>query len=579
MRVQALTPLNNIKVLSSRFGTFDIETINWIEPYSLGFYDEQECKVFKGRDCVKQFLDNFLRRKYAGFTLFAHNGGKFDFSFILDEITKYKEEFKIEPMRAGSRIIQIKFSKQKRTWILRDSMAIFNRFSLRKLTNNFKVNTLKGDFDHNKINWQNWEKLESEWKPYLINDCIGLYEVMRKFEDFLITTFNVNLKNNITLAQISMDLFRKSHLKESIPNYISQEEDIRKSYYGGRTEIFKTYGEDLNYYDINSLYPYVMHKFESPVGTPNLSYDVSINDFAIIECIVECPKDLDIPVLPYRLDSGKLIFPRGKFKGWWCSPELQKAHELGYKITCIKGYVFEKRFLFKSYIDDLYKIKQNAQKDSVDYITSKLLMNSLYGKFGQRREKQLVIMNPEKTEGLEPLDFEGMSGMYIKNTFSQASHITPAISSFITCYARLELYKYLKDCDPYYCDTDSILTKHKLPTSDLLGDLKLEEEVKQGIFLLPKMYALTTKNGEYVKSKGFSRAKFTFGQFLTALETGSMCEFKITQHKVATPFSSLRRSKSFVSMNDFSRSVQSTYDKREFINKYETKPLEILENE
>lgn len=575
MRLQALTPLKDRIATPTKIGVFDIETINWVEPYALGFYDGDNLKIFDGKECIKEFLNEFLRRKYAGLIVYAHNGGKFDFSFILDEIMRFKEQFKIEPMRSGSRIIQIKFSKSSQTWILRDSMAIFNNFSLAKLTKNFEVESLKGDFEHSKINWDNWQDLKTEWEPYLTNDCLGLHQVMVKFEKFLIDNFGVDLHKNITLAQISMRIFRKKNLKFNIPNYITQEDEIRLSYYGGRTEIFKTYGENLNYYDVNSLYPFVMHKYKMPVGVPRLTYAMNVNEFGIAKAVVEVPDNIKIPVLPYRAESGKLIFPTGKFTGWWCTPELKKAVEIGCKVRIVKGYLFEQQFLFKDYIEQLYKIKQNSKAGSVDYITSKLLMNSLYGKFGQKRERQQVIINPEDTTGLEPLDFEGVSGMYIKKTSSNACHIVPAISSFITCYARLHLYEYLSKCEPYYCDTDSIITKSVLSTSPELGEMKLEEEIKQGIFLLPKMYALTTKNGEYVKSKGFAKANFTFGQFLTALETGRMDEFHTSVNKIATPFASMRRNKSFVSMIDFKRSVKSTYDKREFVGQYDTKPLKL----
>ena len=577
MRLQALQPLKDTPSTPTKIGVFDIETINWTEPYALGFYDGDNLKIFDGRECIKLFLEEFLRRKYAGLIVYAHNGGKFDFSFILDEIMKFEDEYKIEPMRSGARILQIKFTKNKQSWILRDSMSIFNNFSLAKLTKNFEVESLKGDFDHNKINWDNWEDLKPEWEPYLTNDCLGLHQVMTKFEQFLIENFGVDLHKNITLAQISMRVFRKKHLKIKIPNYITQEDDIRKSYYGGRTEIFKTYGENLNYYDINSLYPYVMHKYKMPVGVPRLTYAMRVHEFGIAHAQVYVPEHIKVPVLPYRSESGKLIFPTGRFSGWWCTPELKKAVEIGCKVKIIKGYLFEQEHLFKGYIEDLYKIKQNSKSGSVDYITSKLLMNSLYGKFGQRRERQQVIINPEDTTGLEPLDFEGVSGMYLKKGFSQACHIVPAISSMITCYARLHLYEFLSKCEPYYCDTDSIITKYVLETSPLLGAMKLEEEIKQGIFLLPKMYALTTKNGEYIKSKGFAKSKFTFGQFLNALETGNMDEFKTSQHKIATPFASMRRNKNFVSMIDFKRSVKSTYDKREIVARYNTKPLNIIE--
>ena len=40
----------------------------------------------------------------------------------------------------------------------------------------------------------------------------------------------------------------------------SQDIFIRDSYYGGAMDYYKAYGENLRYYDVNSLYPFVMKK-------------------------------------------------------------------------------------------------------------------------------------------------------------------------------------------------------------------------------------------------------------------------------------------------------------------------------
>ena len=37
----------------------------------------------------------------------------------------------------------------------------------------------------------------------------------------------------------------------------NQYDFIKKGYYGGVTEIYRPYGENLFYYDVNSLYPFV----------------------------------------------------------------------------------------------------------------------------------------------------------------------------------------------------------------------------------------------------------------------------------------------------------------------------------
>lgn len=64
------------------------------------------------------------------------------------------------------------------------------------------------------------------------------------------------------------------------------------------------------------------------------------------------------------------------------SEEMYNAEKYGYKFNIIWGYVFEKDNIFKNYVDFLYAIRSNYPKtDPMNFIT-KILMNSLYGRFG-----------------------------------------------------------------------------------------------------------------------------------------------------------------------------------------------------
>lgn len=583
----ALTKLNHKICSESKKCVFDIETIGWTEPYATGFFDGKEFVLFEGRDCIKEFLDFFLVHRFRGNVCFAHNGGKFDFSFLLKELCRgdFRGKYMIKPMRVGSRIIQIRIEdKHRNVWELRDSIALLP-FSLKELTTNFKVADVKGEFDHEKINWNNWQSLKDEWLPYLIADCKGLYQVLQIDENWTIQKFNVSYRRCVTIAQQAMQIFRQNFLEIAIPTYESREKDIRRAYYGGRVEIFQLTGENLHYYDVNSLYPFVMKNYDMPVGIPVKNLCFTIDMFGIAYCEIETPSNIQIPVLPYKQKTKqgyKLVFPKGKFFGWYCTPELQKAAELGYKIKVFYGYEFQREKLFTKYVDQLYEIKENATKGSVDFIKSKLLMNSLYGKFGQHREKEQVVMFPKDTIGLEPLDFFGEMPFYMEKKVSRSKHILPAIAAFVTCYARLELYKVLESCEPIYCDTDSCVTASPLPTSKHLGDLKDEvpEGIEKAYFFLPKMYAYRDKKGnEFVKCKGFPRKEFSFKDFEYAYNTGDMSRFRYEKEKFALPFESIRRNKTFVSMLKVSRTVRTSYDKRVVVNKINTEPLNLNEPE
>jgi len=595
---ECLMPLNHKICTKTKKLIFDIETINWIEPYALGVFDGKEFQVFEGKDCIKQFLDSFLIRKYRDYTAYAHNGGKFDFSFLLNEMSneKFIKEYEIKFSRIGARIAQMKIRKKgsAHIWTLKDSFSLLP-FSLKELTKNSDVTDKKGELDYKKINWKNYDLLRAEWLPYLIKDCKGLYQILDNYETMLMKKYSISLRNILTIAQLSMQVFRKNFLKVPIPNYLSREELVRQAYYGGRNEIFTMYGENLKYYDVNSLYPYVMHKYSMPVGQPVKSYTMTVEDFGIAYCEITTPKDIDIPLLPKR-HSKKLKFLKGHWFGWYCTPELQKAKQLGYKIDVKYGLKFKEEQLFKGFIEDHYKTKQESKPDSTEYMNAKLQMNSLYGKFGQRRETQDIVMFPENCLGLEPLDSTGNKDIFwFKKTISKAKHILPAIAAFVTCYARLELYNWMELAIKnggkiYYCDTDSLITDVELPTGTGLGQLKdvIPEGIVEAVFLRPKMYSIrkTGDKDNDVKMKGFPKYKedgkeklFTYNDFKTAYISKDMSKFNYKRQKFALPFESMKRNNVFLSMLEVSKRVISTYDKREVIANLMTTPLTIDEKE
>jgi len=70
------------------------------------------------------------------------------------------------------------------------------------------------------------------------------------------------------------------------------------------------------------------------------------------------------------------------------------------------------------------------------------------------------------------------------------------LSAAITATARIYMYPYISRSDCYYTNTDSVIIGSPLSeeeiTSTVLGKFKLEEIVKEGVFLAPKSYYLKT---------------------------------------------------------------------------------------
>lgn len=473
-------------------------------------------------------------------------------------------------IKTGSRIMSLSiFDKKGHKWLFVDSFMILPK-SLKKLTTDFNVKHKKKEMDYENIRNEKWEK-------YLKYDCIGLYEVMRKFED-IVNNFGCNLETTISRQALAMF---QTTLKHRIPNYPKYEKFIRSGYYGGRCEIFKMHGENLNYYDINSLYPYCMMENEMPIGIPMRKHGKPPEDsIAFCEAKVKIPEDMYIPPLPIRM-NGKLIFPVGKIKGVWDFEELKMAEEYGCEINYIKSLYFRKKdYIFRDHVTNWYKIKNETDRNSALYTIAKLILNSLYGKFGQRREGKKIIFKPQRDEfvGLTPL-YEDY-GIYEKDEISTSTHILPAISSHITALSRIELYKWMVSIDSsqintYYCDTDSIITTEKLKTSTKLGGMKLEKKADEGIFLLPKLYILRTAEDFEIKIKGYDRAreKLNFKSYEKALYNDDYSDFLVSFKRFGLFSENIRRNKPILSMVERKKSIKTSYDKRIRTDNYDTIPI------
>jgi hypothetical protein len=324
---------------------------------------------------------------------------------------------------------------------------------------------------------------------------------------------------------------------------------VRDAYRGGRCEVFKRYGRNLHSYDVNSLYPSVMRRCAFPIN-PSKPQQCSIEEFNwmrkgrhyVIRAVVEAPTDLVLPILSVNMKvpggkEVKYLFPVGELEGAWCSPEFEYALEKGYRIKEIKEVVWyggsvggpgaEKSGFFTAYVNALHKIKQESK--GAKRMTAKLLLNSLYGKFGQRDEvhrlkfctqqefEEFVLEQDEDGEPVNhclqsrSIDEDLVLVEYVGESHMRHNYVS--LAAFVTSEARLTLYRYMELCNKlggqvWYVDTDSLKTDVIMPSGNELGELKHEYEVIEGIFLRPKVYSCLkgyTEDGDEIrelKNKG-----------------------------------------------------------------------------
>jgi DNA polymerase elongation subunit (family B) len=165
--------------------------------------------------------------------------------------------------------------------------------------------------------------------------------------------------------------------------------------------------------------------------------------------------------------------------------ELLNAQKYGYKFEVLRGYYFEKSInIFKDYITELYNLRLNYPKDHPMNFIAKILMNSLYGRFGMEDNFSYsnIVNNKDFANTINSLSFNklkliddikeiGTDNKIIStfkdqsdtmlNSLSESHNTNIAIASAITALARVHMSKY-KNNDQFNLfyllklDTDSL---------------------------------------------------------------------------------------------------------------------------
>jgi hypothetical protein len=445
-----LKPLSQGRQSRFNFGVYDIETpgIDSLEFYCCGFFDGEKYWNFK---TMGDFLCHVLKKEYNGWRFFAHFGGRFDVHYVFDWLRANEPDTYMEINCSGSCVISLTIRQSRNRWRFCDSYRLLEA-SLATITKEFAV-------AHQKLKGRAFTDLE-----YNEYDCRGLYECLEIF-------FNQFEICSETIASHAMRVFRSRFMRTDLYQPHREIENfVRRSYCGGRCEIYRYDSAQLNHYDVNSLYPAAMLQ---PVPVEYLMQSRELPDddskrIGFYEAIIEQPETY-LPVLPARLE--KLYFPVGHFKGVFTSMELRAAIEAGAKVKILQGRVFLAEPIMREFTESLFEMKKQAELEGNNgkrWIMKKCL-NSLYGKWGQRREQRAFIVDDGRA-GLFPLP----NGLAYYLMESHAAHILPHISAAITSRARLIIHGYLTQARSWYTDTDSLFTDSTLPVSADIGAMKFE---------------------------------------------------------------------------------------------------------
>lgn len=544
--------------------TLDIECLlvsGEFIPYMVGLYDGRSYSYEYGLNCIN-VMQSRIKNKGKPMNIYVHNLDKFDSRFLLKSILLLGYDLHVTPgsgsrssitsfeilSRKGKKKISIKFLDSYK--ILPSSLGSLGKsfglpisklaFPYTFMNNVDKLNYI-GDKPlysyYKNMSIEVYNKIPNLWNAhkesilYNRNDCIVLYDVLLLFLTGLNNEYGQDVLKKGTLPSKAISVFRTMFydiVKYPIFKLNKNiDRDIRKSYYGGVVDVYKTVQHNGYYYDVNSLYPYAM-TMPKPIGQArSVKGIIDLNTFfGFLYVNVEAPLDMNIPFLPKKINSG-LVNPVGTWKGWYFSEELKHAIKLGYKITLLnEGYAFDKGQPFDDFVNHFYKIKSSTN-DLVQKMISKLILNALYGKFGQDNSNNTSMCVLSSKDSLSRIckgnalytviDFVNDKGLFSVDDDKSTSFSNVAIASAITAYGRIimDSYKRIPDNECYYTDTDSVFLAKPLG-EDYIGNnqgkKKLESVIKEAIFISPKVYGYYNHFKTEVKIKGFTSDKVSLNE-------------------------------------------------------------------
>ena len=312
-------------------------------------------------------------------------------------------------------------------------------------------------------------------RRYCTTDCVLTKELAENWLDTFFEAYGFYPANWVSSGYLAEKVLIYNEIP--IPFFNDTLYDIQKlaweSFYGGRFELIQR--GFIGYcclYDINSAYPYALTSLPDItdgkwIESRKINPKSALGFFHIR---AQIDYSVKIAPFPFRTRNNRIIYPTGEFETFVTLEELKSVTgdpKIKYKI--IDSYQFipntDCKYPFKEFIIEQYnkRMKLKKEKNPLERAI-KIILNSMYGKTAQRVNNQMG------------------------NLFN------PVISSYITGFARAQLYKFVKDNQlekhVVAFATDSIACRKKIVGLDSrkLGEMKLDKEGRDVYFLSNGFY-------------------------------------------------------------------------------------------
>lgn len=435
-------------------------------------------------DCAKQLAD--ILRKMKRCRVYAHNGGKFDFHYLLP----YANRSRIKII--NGRVAEMTIGKA----ILTDSWLLvpIALDEYRKTVIDYK----KFEADKRELN-------RPEIESYLLDDCRDLLE--------LVTGFHKIVGQKLTIGQAAFSYLKKTGVV--IPKLTeAHDARFRPFYFGGRCEVFKPGVTDvprgtLYNLDINSAYPWAMLD-SHPTGSeyvsrgtlpefagPWFAHVIAHNDGVL------CKREKT--GLTFNVEYGEFFAT-----GWEIVAGLDTGKLRIDKVLNV--LVPENEINFTDYVMKVKELRDDAKQrgDKIGNLAYKFLHNSAYGKYATDprdwREYYIDDIGEQPREGFTHSADLDLLSLYEKPSYDGEGFFDVATAASITGKVRARLFQSMQNCkDVLYCDTDSVVCKSynkKIDIGKELGAWKIEDTGHRMCIAGKKLYAFYGKKGTKIASKG-----------------------------------------------------------------------------
>lgn len=285
------------------------------------------------------------------------------------------------------------------------------------------------------------------------------------------------------------------------------DEDVRQAYRGGFTYAAPQYqGQEIGegiVLDVNSLYPSVMYNKPLPYDDPIFFEGQYKPDslYVLYVQMIRCQFELKPGHIPTIQLKNSLAFLPTEYL------TSSQDEDVVLCLTSVDLALFFKHYdiwnlefkcgwkwkasqiLFRDYIDKWYAVKQKATEEGNKPMRtiSKLMLNSLYGKFG---------MNPNTRSKIPVLDRQNDRVTYVYTPWETRKPVYIPLAAFVTAWARyITISAAQAVYDRFlYADTDSLhLIGTEIPNNlDVdpvrLGAWKHEATFSKAKYLRAKTY-------------------------------------------------------------------------------------------